>query len=90
MQYYYENPEDAQKYAINCENKRFYSLNNVQEFNNKDLLEFVQREYSGSAFPENSPFEFKDDYINLSNDQICKATEMSLAPQQKFMGQIME
>ena len=21
MQYYYENPEDAQKYAINCENK---------------------------------------------------------------------
>ena len=89
LQYYYENPEDAQKYAINCENKRFYSLNNVQEFNNKDLLEFVQREYSGSAFPENSPFEFKDDYINLSNDQICKATEMSLAPQQKFMGQIM-
>ena len=33
LQYYYENPEDAQKYAINCENKRFYSLNNVQEFN---------------------------------------------------------
>ena len=47
---------------------RFYSLNNVQEFNNKDLLEFIEREYSGSAFPENSPFEFKDDYINLSND----------------------
>ena len=89
LQYYYENPDDAQKYAINCENKQFENLNNVEKFNNKDLLEFIQREYSGEAFPENSPFEFKDDYINLSNDQICKATEMTLAPQQKFMGQIM-
>lgn len=89
LQYYYENPQDAEKYAINCDNKTFYNLNDVDKFNNKDLLEFIAREYSGKAFPENSPFEFKDDYIDLSNNEICKAVEMSLAPQQKFMGQIM-
>lgn len=89
LQYYYENPVEAEKYKINCEDKTFKNLNDVETFNNKDLLEFIQNKYSGEAFPENSPFEFKDDYINLSNIEICKSTEMSLAPQQKFMGQIM-
>jgi len=89
LQYYYENPEDAEKYKINCSGKVFENLDDIEKFNNKDLLEFVEREYSGKAFPENSPFEFKDDYIQLSNNEICKATDMSLAPQQKFMGQIM-
>jgi len=89
LQYYYENPEDAEKYAISCDNKTFENLDDVEKFNNRDLLEFIQREYSSEAFPENSPFEFKDDYIQLSNNEICKAVEMSLAPQQKFMGQIM-
>ena len=89
LQYYYENPEDADKYKIDCNGKVFQNLNNVETFNNKDLLDFVQQKYSSEAFPENSPFEFKDDYINLSNDEICKAVDMSLAPQQKFMGQIM-
>lgn len=89
LQYYYENTEDAEKYEINCNGKVFEKLNDVETFNNKELLEFIQREYSGEAFPENSPFEFKDDYIELSNNEICKAVEMSLAPQQKFMGQIM-
>ena len=89
LQYYYENPQDAEKYAINCDNKIFQNLNDVETFNNKDLLEFISHEYSGEAFLENSPFEFKDNYIELSNNEICKATEMSLAPQQKFMGQIM-
>tara|TARA_B100001287_G_scaffold26798_1_gene19344 strand:- start:2374 stop:5313 length:2940 start_codon:yes stop_codon:yes gene_type:complete len=89
LQYYYENPQDAEKYAINCDNKIFQNLNDVETFNNKDLLEFIEREYSGKAFPENSPFEFKDNYIELSNNEICKSVEMSLAPQQKFMGHIM-
>lgn len=89
LQYYYENPQDAEKYAISCDNKTFENLDDVEKFNNKELLEFIEREYSGKAFPENSPFEFKDDYIQLSNNEICKAVEMSLAPQQKFMGQIM-
>lgn len=89
LQYYYENQQDAEKYAINCEGKTFKNLNDVETFNNKDLLEFIKQKYSDEAFPENSPFEFKDDYIDLSNDEICKATDMSLAPQQKFMGQIM-
>jgi len=89
LQYYYENEKDAENYAINCNNKIFKNLNDVETFNNKDLLDFVSREYSREAFPDNSPFEFKDNYIELSNNEICKATEMSLAPQQKFMGQIM-
>lgn len=89
LQYYYENPQDAEKYAISCDNKTFENLDDVEKFNNKELLEFIAREYSSEAFPENSPFEFKDDYIQLSNNEICKAVEMSLAPQQKFMGQIM-
>lgn len=89
LQYYYENPQDAEKYAISCDNKIFQNLDDVEKFNNKELLEFIAREYSSEAFPENSPFEFKDDYIQLSNNEICKAVEMSLAPQQKFMGQIM-
>ena len=89
LQYHYNNPEDAEKYAINCENKTFQKLNDVNTFNNKDLLEFISEEYSSRAFPEDSPFEFSDEYINLSNNEICKSTELSLAPQQKFMGQIM-
>ena len=89
LQYYYENPEDAEKYKINCNGKVFQNLNDVETFNNRDLLDFIKREYSDEAFQENSPFEFEDDYINLSNDEICKASNMSLAPQQKFMGQIM-
>lgn len=89
LQYYYENPEDSDKYKINCEGKTFDNLENVELFNNKDLLEFVNEKYSEEAFPENSPFEFKDDYISFTNDQICKTTEMSLGPQQKFMGQVM-
>ena len=86
LQYYYENPEDAEKYAISCDNKTFENLDDVEKFNNKELLEFIAREYSSEAFPENSPFEFKEDYIQLSNNEICKAVEMSLAPKQKCMG----
>ena len=89
LQYYYENAEDAKKYRIDCDNKIFKNLNDVETFTNNDLLAFINKEYSSEAFAENSPFEFRDDYIDLSNNQICKGDEMSLAPQQKFMGQIM-
>ena len=89
LQYYYENPDDAQKYKIACGGKVYPNLSDVNNFNNKELLDFVDANYSGEAFPENSPFEFKDDYIDLSNDGICKAVDGSLGPQQKFMGQIM-
>lgn len=88
LQYYYENEEDREKYRISCDNKVFPNLNNVSLFNNKDLLEFIKKEYS-DAFTSGSPFEFKKEYINLDNDQICKAVDMSLAPQQKFMGSLM-
>ena len=89
LQYYYENPEDAEKYKISCEGKVFTKLNDIESFNNKDLLDFVSKQYSSEAFPDNSPFEFKNNYIDLSNNEICKATDMSLAPQQKFMGHLM-
>jgi len=89
LQYYYENPEDRSKYRINCGGKIYPNLNNVDKFNNKELLEFVDKNYSNVAFPENSPFEFKPEYIDLSNEQICNVVDLSLAPQQKFMGQIM-
>ena len=89
LQYYYENPIDDKKYKINCENKAFSKLKDIETFNNNDLLDFVKEQYSSEAFPEDSPFEFKNDYIDLSNNEICKTTDMSLAPQQKFMGQLM-
>ncbi len=89
LQYYYDNPDDAEKYKINCEGKMFPNLNDIETFNNNDLLDFINKEYSSEAFPDNSPFEFKDNYIDLTNDEICKTTDMSLAPQQKFMGQLM-
>jgi hypothetical protein len=88
LQYYYENEEDREKYSISCDNKVFSNLNDVETFNNKDLLDFIKEKYI-DAFTSGSPFEFKKEYINLDNDQICKAVDMSLAPQQKFMGQIM-
>ncbi len=89
LQYYYENPEDAEKYEINCEDKVFPNLNDIEKFNNNDLLDFVKNKYSSEAFTEDSPFEFKNNYIDLSSNEICKTTDMSLAPQQKFMGQLM-
>ena len=90
LQYYYENEDDAKKYKVNCEDKVFTNLNDIEKFNNKDLLDFVKNKYSGDAFPPgDSPFEFKNDYIELSNNEICKSIDMSLAPQQKFMGQLM-
>jgi hypothetical protein len=89
LQYYYDNPDDAEKYKINCEGKMFPNLNDIETFNNNDLLDFISKEYSSEAFPDNSPFEFKNNYIDLSNNEICKTTDMSLAPQQKFMGHLM-
>ena len=89
LQYYYDNPEDAEKYNIDCKKRIFEDLKSVENFTNKNLLEFIDTEYSSKAFPENSPFEFKDDYIDLTNTEICNSADMSLAPQQKFMGQLM-
>ncbi len=89
LQYYYEKEEDAEKYRINCKNREYTNLNSIQDFKNKELLQFINEEYSSDAFPEDSPFEFQEDYIKLTNSEICNSTEMSLAPQQKFMGYLM-
>ena len=89
LQYHYSNEEDAEKYKIKCENMTFPKLNDVETFNNKELLEFIDETYSDDAFKEESPFTFSDDYIKLDNTSICKSSDMSLGPQQKFMGQIM-
>ena len=89
LQYYYDNPEDAEKYKLSCDYKDFPEFNDPDVYTHSRMLNFIRTNYSSKAFPEDSPFEFKEDYIDLSNDDICKATDMSLGPQQKFMGQLM-
>ena len=87
MQYYYPSEELIKKYKINCTDKFFLDLENIKEFSNEKFLKFVNDKYGNDAFNGDSPFSFKDDYINLTNDEICKTVEYSLKPQQKFMGQ---
>ena len=89
LQYYYDNPEDSEKYKLSCDYKPFPELNDPSVYTHKKLLNFVNSNYSSEAFLEDSPFEFKADYIDLSNDEICKSSDMSLGPQQKFMGQLL-
>ena len=43
LQYYYENPEDAEKYKIDCSNKRYTNLESVESFNNKELLDYFKK-----------------------------------------------
>ena len=87
MQYYYSTPELVEKYKINCSDKFFVDIDNVKMFNNQAFLKFINDKYGDSAFQGDSPFTFKDDYIQLTNKDICQTTEFSLKPQQKFMGQ---
>ena len=87
MQYNYNTEEIADKYKIDCNNKTFTNFENFEKFNNDDLLNFVNEKYGNGAFSDGSPFIFKDDYIDESNEDICNPTEYSLKPQQKFVGQ---
>lgn len=87
MQYYYPSEELKKKYKIDCSNKFFLDIENVKMFNNEAFLKFVQDNYGDSVFNGDSPFTFKNDYINQTNEDICKINEYSLKPQQKFMGQ---
>jgi len=87
MQYYYPTPELIEKYKINCSDKFFLDIDNIKMFNNQDFLKFVNDRYGDSAFQGDSPFTFQDDYIKLTNKDICQTTDFSLKPQQKFMGQ---
>ena len=32
LQYYYDNPEDAEKYKIDCRKRTFEDLNSVEKF----------------------------------------------------------
>ena len=89
LQYHYNNPQDEEKYKIDCRNMKFKNLNDIDKFNNKDLLEFINKTYSDEAFIEDSPFTFSEEYINKNNSEICKSTNMTLGPQQKFMGQLL-
>ena len=87
MQYYYPSEELKKKYKIDCSNKFFVDYENVKEFNNESFLKFINKNYGDSVFQGDSPFTFKDDYINLTNEDICQVNDYSLKPQQKFMGQ---
>jgi len=88
LQYYYPTEELRKKYNINCSDKFFIDYDNVKLFNNENFLKFVNDRYGNDVFNGDSPFTFKDDYINLTNDDICNIDEYSLKPQQKFMGQM--
>ena len=87
MQYYYPSEELKKKYNINCSDKFFLDIENTKMFNNEAFLKFVEEHYGNSVFSGDSPFTFKDDYIDQTNEEICKTVEYSLKPQQKFMGQ---
>lgn len=89
LQYYYDNPDDTEKYKLSCDYKHFPELNDPDVYTHSKLLNFIRTNYSSEAFPEDSPFEFSENYLNLSNDEICKSSDMSLGPQQKFMGQLL-
>jgi len=87
MQYYYEDEKLREKYKINCSDKFFADYNNVKEFNNESFLKFINERYGDNVFQGDSPFTFKDDYIELTNKDICQIEDYSLKPQQKFLGQ---
>ena len=70
LQYQYKTPEESEKYKINCGNKIYPALYDIKTFNSKGLYEFISEQYSSSAFPEDSPFEFKEDYIWTDLDLI--------------------
>lgn len=89
LQYYYESPEDRKNNRIPCNEKYFPNFDNPEVFNNKNLLEFVQKNFGKEAFPDAgvSPLEFQPEYINKEYNQLCNPTSFNLTPQQKFCGQ---
>lgn len=87
LQYYYPTEELSEKYKIDCANKNFKDIDDINTFNNEQFLEFINEKYGDGVFGGDSPFTFKDDYMNLTNENICKTDEYSLKPQQKFVGQ---
>ena len=88
LQYFYKSEELRQKYKINCTDKVFENFNNLEYLNNEDFLKFITEKYGPDAFNGGeSPFTFKDDYLNLTNSELCNPEDYSLKPQQKFVGQ---
>ena len=89
LQYVYPNSDLAKKYHINCENNKYFEgYNDLEVFNNKNFLKFIKDNYSDDTYNGDSPFTFKDNYINEENNELCDQSEFSLKPQQKFLGQI--
>ena len=88
LQYFYPTVELQKKYKINCSNKFFLNYENFKYFKNESFLKFINDKYGDEAFSGDSPFTFKDDYINLSNSELCNPVEFTLKPQQKFVGQV--
>lgn len=68
-----------------CDKKEFPNLNS-KDFKHSDFMEFIQDKYD--SFDVENPFKFSRDYIKLTSDQLCNISEMSLNPQQKFAGQL--
>ena len=92
LQYHYPTKEESDKYEISCVPRIYPHLNDPDKFNNKSFLEFIDKEFSTEAFKDKGvklgPFEFSEEYKDKTNEQICSSEMSSLAPQQKFMGQL--
>lgn len=81
----YDNPVTNPQNKGFCDKKEFKNLNS-KDFKHSDFLKFIQENYD--SFDVENPFKFSKDYIKLTSEQLCNTTEMSLNPQQKFAGQL--
>lgn len=87
--YYYDkrypNPKDNPQNKNFCSKKTFPNINS-RNFKHDDFMEFIQRNYD--SFDVENPFKFASDYIKQTSEELCNKEEMSLNPQQKFIGQL--
>lgn len=86
--YYDKNYLDPTKNPQNkgfCDKREFENINS-KNFKHSDFIKYIQDNYD--SFDVENPFKFSRDYIKLSSDQLCNVNEMSLNPQQKFAGQL--
>ena len=60
------------------------NYNNLN-FTNSKLLQFIKSNYN--LLDIDQSFVFEKDYINYTHDQLCKISDYSLKPQQKFLAQ---
>ena len=86
--YYDKNYEDPTQNPQNkgfCSKKIFPNLNN-KKYKHADFIKFIQDNYD--SFDVENPLKFSSDYIKATSNDLCNKNEMTLNPQQKFAGQL--